>query len=139
MLIIHRIVEHLQDRQKITVIPPFNSPAKFGGSRALSGQSQCLLAGCDCPGSPAHTPALAFQLQDRTHLLTFSQFVIKLLCVFALQCLLNPRKLCPLSHLRRGRTSPGESLSRHQRSKTMISRVRMKVPLCRSFARCWET
>ena len=36
MLIIRRIVEHLQDRQKATVIPPFNSPAVFGCSRPIT-------------------------------------------------------------------------------------------------------
>ena len=35
MLIIHRIVGHLHDRQKVTVFPPFNSPAKYGGSRFI--------------------------------------------------------------------------------------------------------
>ena len=55
MLIICRILEHLHDREKTTVIPPFNSPAVFGGSHALAGQSQRLLVGCELRESPAHT------------------------------------------------------------------------------------
>ena len=130
MLIICRIVVHLHDRQKTTVILPFNSSAKYGGSRDLATNY-----GPACWGAVAATLPLAPRLQERTQLLTFSSSVINILLVFVLQCLLSPRKLCPLSHLRRGRTSLGESLSHHQRSKTMISGVLMKVPPCRSFAR----
>ena len=55
MLIIRRIVEHLHDIQKATVIPPFYSPAVFGGSRAVAGHSLCLLPWCESRGPPTHT------------------------------------------------------------------------------------
>ena len=46
MLIIRRIVEHLQDGQNATVIPPFNSPAVF----VVAGKSQRRLSGCESHG-----------------------------------------------------------------------------------------
>ena len=56
MLIIHRIVKHLHDRQRATVILPFGISRRFlGGSHAVAGQSQHLLLGCESHGPPAYT------------------------------------------------------------------------------------
>ena len=76
MLIIRRIVEHLHDRQRATVIPPFISPIIFRGSRVQLANHSASCQGVSPEGHPPFTKQwrgtpLASRLQDGTQLLFF--------------------------------------------------------------------